>query len=274
MRSSKQKSLPLDRLTALLCDGKLGIEVATGYRYTSPHPQGQHGWIAPHFGLQFGHQGAARYRFGEKRLLCRPGELLLVSPGVAHDYRIDKGVSAYFLAFRLLENGAPVACAEPFLHVAQALGLLPILRSILSENRRQNPWQASRLRAQFSLLFTGMLLARTARHPGKRTLTEGQSETIFLYLSRNASRPIRASELASALHLSREYFCKLFLNTHGVTPRVFIMREKLRQASVMLQQEDVSVAEVARRMGYASVPTFCRQYQRLFGAAPGVHRGT
>lgn len=248
--------------------------MATGYRYTSPHLQGQQGWIAPHFGLQFGHRGAARYRIGEKRFTCRPGELLLVGPGVAHDYHIDKGVSAYFLAFRLLDGATPLACAEPFLHLPQALGLHPILRSILAENRRQNPWQASRLRAQFILLFTGMLLARAALHPGKRTLTEGQSESIFLYLSRNASRPIRASELAAALHLSREYFCKLFHNTHGVTPRLFIMREKLRQASVMLQQEDVSVAEVARRMGYASVPTFCRQYQRLFGEAPGVHRGT
>ncbi len=161
---------------------------------------------------------------------------------------------------------------ESFIYSPQAWDLFPTLKQIAVEVKRSHVWVEKRLTSLFSLLFTGMMLLEDSGRKGRQTFTTSQIEIIQGFVLENIFKKFSSDPLARRLRLSRPYFSKKFHNTFGVSPRVFFMREKLRHASMALHSQDASVAEIAGRFGYESVPTFSRQYLRLFGTTPGKNR--
>lgn len=76
-------------------------------------------------------------------------------------------------------------------------------------------------------------------------------------------------ELASHLKISESKFYKDFKSIYGVSPNEFIIDNKLMAARELLEQEDLSVNEVAYKAGYESVSSFSRLFYKRFGVRPG-----
>ncbi len=79
--------------------------------------------------------------------------------------------------------------------------------------------------------------------------------------------------LARAVGLSRAVFARRFSELTGTAPLRHLTELRLALAATTLtQEEDVSLAELAARVGYASEFALSRAFKRRYGVAPGIFR--
>lgn len=82
------------------------------------------------------------------------------------------------------------------------------------------------------------------------------------------AEPMRVTELAAQVHLSRSAFHEQFKAVTAMSPLQFQKRLRLTEARQILLSEQADAASTAYRVGYQSVSQFSREYARLFGAPP------
>ena len=82
------------------------------------------------------------------------------------------------------------------------------------------------------------------------------------------SRPWTVPQLAKAAGLSRSAFFERFTRTVGLSPMEYLLNWRMAVARDLLRQQDVGIAEVAERIGYASASTFSTAFSRHVGQPP------
>jgi AraC-like DNA-binding protein len=77
-------------------------------------------------------------------------------------------------------------------------------------------------------------------------------------------------QLATRVGLNRNEITKGFREAFGMTPHTYGQSVRMEQARLMLQNGDLSISEVARRIGYEGYSSFSRAYRSHFGKVPSV----
>lgn len=81
-----------------------------------------------------------------------------------------------------------------------------------------------------------------------------------------------SAEWADELGLSEAYFSDLLRFQTGKTPAEYLHFRRLEAAKRMLQAGQATPAQVARRLGFASLPQFSFVFKKYTGQAPGEYR--
>lgn len=84
--------------------------------------------------------------------------------------------------------------------------------------------------------------------------------------------PWQLRELAEIAGLSRATFAERFAKVVGESPMAFLRTERLRRSVALLETGDLSVKEVANRVGFSRVEIFIRSFERAYGVSPNKHR--
>lgn len=79
-------------------------------------------------------------------------------------------------------------------------------------------------------------------------------------------------QMADEAGLSRTTFHERFTSLVGVAPATYLREHRLEVAAGLLRRGSASVAEIARRVGYASPGAFCSAFKRWSGRSPGEYR--
>ncbi len=66
---------------------------------------------------------------------------------------------------------------------------------------------------------------------------------------------------------------KGFKALFGVTPFVYLTRQRMNQAQRLLREHNRTVAEVANIVGYANPAQFAAAFKRQFGITPSEYMG-
>lgn len=88
------------------------------------------------------------------------------------------------------------------------------------------------------------------------------------YLRRNFSAELRVADLAARFGFSEGYFYRAFKRRLGVTPVEYLTRLRVEQAQKLLQHSSMSIARVARLVGYRDPLYFSRIYRKWTGHPP------
>jgi AraC-like DNA-binding protein len=91
-------------------------------------------------------------------------------------------------------------------------------------------------------------------------------------ISRAPQKRWTVHQLADAAHLSRAVFADRFLKLCGTPPIEFLTIWRMHLAKRWLEQDRLSVLEVAERCGYQSAAAFSKAFKRIVGAGPGQFR--
>lgn len=78
--------------------------------------------------------------------------------------------------------------------------------------------------------------------------------------------------LADIAGMSRSTFARQFSEATGIGPMEFVMRARLRRASTLLKETDLSVKQVAAQAGFISRSHFSRAFRDTFGSDPSSFR--
>ena len=78
--------------------------------------------------------------------------------------------------------------------------------------------------------------------------------------------------LAHEAGLSRAAFARRFAGVVGEPPLAYLTRWRMTVAGRLLRESDMTLAAVARRVGYTSEFAFAKAFKRAYGIAPGAYR--
>ena len=78
--------------------------------------------------------------------------------------------------------------------------------------------------------------------------------------------------LAEQCCMSRSKFATLFSNIVGETPLAYLQQYRFRLASQYLREGQLSIQQIAHRVGYSSETAFSQTFKRLFDLTPSQYR--
>jgi AraC-like DNA-binding protein len=104
-------------------------------------------------------------------------------------------------------------------------------------------------------------------------VTDPQIGTALARIHREPGNAWTVDTLAAAAGMSRSLFAERFMTLLTVSPARYLLQWRMRLSAVWLRTEDMTVAEVASRLGYASDAAFSRAFKRFFGSSPKSLRG-
>jgi AraC family transcriptional regulator len=107
------------------------------------------------------------------------------------------------------------------------------------------------------------LSALNAAAPSRSRL-EAVTDYIQCYCDRNLS----LSELAELAQMSLHYFAHSFKQQIGLSPHQYLIRARVERAKQLLLQNDLTVIEIAYRVGFADQSHLCRHFKQLTGLTP------
>ena len=93
-------------------------------------------------------------------------------------------------------------------------------------------------------------------------------EQVKNYISDHLHQKLVVEQIASVFHYSRARLSTIFKATTGVSINEFITTERMRRAKFLLQEGNLSIAQVAEILGYPSPQYFTNKFRKEVGCPP------
>ncbi len=89
------------------------------------------------------------------------------------------------------------------------------------------------------------------------------------YIEEHLDEKLVLNEIASKAHFSPFHFHRLFSTVTGETLNNFITRKRIEKAaSFLLHKKEITVTEVAEKVGFISLSSFSRTFKKFYGMSP------
>ena len=114
-------------------------------------------------------------------------------------------------------------------------------------------------------------VAKQQDKPSTVSLDETRVKSAILYIQEHYSEQITLDELAESIHLSKSECCRCFKRTLQVTPVEYIMKYRILQATLLLQQnapEAQSMSDLAFSVGFNNASYFKKVFRQYLGCTP------
>lgn len=108
--------------------------------------------------------------------------------------------------------------------------------------------------------------------PKLSTYTDGLSQfklqQLKEYIKEHLHQEIKLSEIAAIAQMSQYHFLRLFKQSMGVTPHQYILQCRINRATYLLQYSQLSIADIAMRVGFCDQSHLTRYFKRVVGVTP------
>jgi len=244
---------------------------------------------------------------GQKPVMLSAGDAAFLPHGTAHSLR-DSNTSPTTLACegppplgsprRLGGNGAPCSIIAGFFQ--REHGATPVLlermpevvvvsqssptadpwlsttlQLLLAESATSGPASTFVLHRLVDVLFVQALRSLSRREECPRGLPALSDPPIYQALSLmhgDVRAPWTVAKLAKLVGLSRSGFAARFTERVGEPPLQYLVRWRVARASELLRDTNDTVAQIAARVGYESVPSFSKAFKRWRDMSPAAFR--
>lgn len=92
------------------------------------------------------------------------------------------------------------------------------------------------------------------------------------YINDNLERNITLEEVAASAELSSFHFARLFKQSIGLAPHQYITECRIKRAKQLLANEELSYAEIAYQLGFATQSHFIKVFRKYAGVTPKAYR--
>ena len=107
---------------------------------------------------------------------------------------------------------------------------------------------------------------------GNARLTAAQMRKVTQRFEAGGGRRLSIAQMAGAVGLSESWFSLVFRNTTGVTPHQWQLNNRLDLARKLLRESDLSVADIADRLGFSDQAHLTRAFRNRVGETPASWR--
>lgn len=184
-------------------------------------------------------------------------------------------------AVDLLQESAlavPGVRGRELLELVRSAGKLFALRVCGEEARKETEYfekqclQCSRAQDLFTCLkkFQQRLLERTLQR--RENESQRPIRVAKQYVQSHYSQNITLEDVCAATGFSVSYFSALFKKETGEGFAKYLTRVRMERAKELLQETNLSVAEICSRVGYVDLKHFNQTFKKVTSLSPGQYR--
>jgi len=248
--------------------------------------------------IAFAVAGTAVHHSLAGRREMRPGEVLLLRPGVWHGYEDCQRFEVYNCCFssELLRRELAWTREDPLLgfllwagpYSSPGRGVLTIslspstvaecvvhLDALAALRHRPPALHRPDIIGRLSLLF-GQLGQAVVQDRG---VLSGEHRTAHPAVVRamgmleaDLARDWALTDLAAELHLAPGYLVRLFNAATGLPPMAYLAQLRAEHAAVLLLHTDEPVTSIGRTVGWADQSMFARRFKAHYGLSATTYR--
>ncbi|MBV8888017.1 MAG: helix-turn-helix transcriptional regulator [Chroococcidiopsidaceae cyanobacterium CP_BM_RX_35] len=112
------------------------------------------------------------------------------------------------------------------------------------------------------------ILAKRKVTSQNRSLTQVQLQQAIGYIRTHLDQDLSIVQLAKIINISPTYFASLFKRATGISPRQYVIQQRVKRANLLLRTTDLSIADIAFQVGFSSQSHLTQQFKRLTQMTP------
>ena len=228
--------------------------------------------------------GSSEYLIHDKKVIIKPGDLLVYNAGVVHDEVSgpDMEVGSYCVAVGglhmpgLRENALiPDDAGYVFptgKYFADLRCLFEMMFRTLSAGEPNAELFCSSL--MHALLVSVLTVTAGPHAESEKPLEEPHilGRRIKEYIDKHYMEPITLQSMGEALHISPYYLSHVFKQMSGYSPVQYLLRRRIGEAQTLLITTDLSITRIAEMVGYDTQSYFNLQFTKNVGMPPNKFR--
>jgi AraC-like DNA-binding protein len=149
-------------------------------------------------------------------------------------------------------------------------GAIPLIVELAKARDRLSMFEAT---AELSGLLSRWVILEWKRKPaGSEEDLESRIARAESLARQSVSAGFSVSDFAHAANFSRSQFTALYRRIRGISPGVFLRRERIHQAVALLARSDLPLHKVGAMVGYPDPSVFGRVFRAAHGVSPRVWR--
>lgn len=228
--------------------------------------------------IEFISKGSCTQVINGHETKCGSGMLLFMFPQDVHHYTaFHESTKLYSLCFAddmlpgsvldllYTKNGALLA----HLSEKDTEKIETCFKKLLKENEEQNLCGDLLIRAYILEIAVEILRkAKTTRFG----ISNPAIRKALQYIRENFKQTVTLKDLAKSVHLTPEYFCKLFKTELCISFHEYLRNIRLDYALMLLSTTSMTVTEVCLESGFSSASNFTKIFKQRFGISPKTAR--
>jgi len=201
-----------------------------------------------------------------------PGALFYIPPGVRHRMQWSQRMRFAEVYFSVRSGRTQVGWSDRAVRVEGAGDLKRAVDRIADEVQTRAAYSESRLCAMLASLVIDLWRLEERGSHRAEGLSPAQQQRVLRYTRERGAAGLIPQDLADELGLSAGYFSRLFRESFGASPRVWLNRRRIEDAATLLERTGDPVYRIADQLGYAGVAQFSRQFKHVMGVPPRAYR--
>lgn len=121
-------------------------------------------------------------------------------------------------------------------------------------------------------LIQNIITGSRDREDLKLPETSEDISDLILFLHTNYNRKITIEELTDIFHINRTTLSDKFKNSTGTTIIDYLVKLRIKMASIMLRDTLLPISEISDRVGFNDSVHFTRMFKKHFGCTPSDYR--
>lgn len=240
----------------------------------------------PFWALIYTRRGHLTFHIGDQYISVRAGELIFYPSNVPHSIAgfEERSWEVSFATFKAEGQGLEALSGRviiPNERIRERIDSLfqfggklfynlPATDDTVGMFCRGDERQLAYLRAELESMLSEIALTSGAREERKK------SDPVFLraveYMKAHMGEPIPLSLLANEMGVSVSALKKSFGKESGGGVNRYYINMRLSAGAKMLRESDMTVGEIAERLGFATQFYFSEQFKARYGLPPTVYR--
>lgn len=212
--------------------------------------------------------GLVEYHFPDRCVTTCEGSVMYIPRGTTYFMRVKQPYTHIFVNFNFMQlgGGRPAGVS-----VSNVLSLENTFRSMLKS------WTSDSEGAQLRCLGLMYLVCATLLEQQHNRYIPLENRTLVqravqLMDEHIGDQHYGVSEIAAALNISEGHLRRLFRASLNSAPVRFYQQRRVMAAKLLLTETNLSIPQIAERVGFCNAYYFSRIFTQLIGVPPGKYR--
>jgi len=266
----------------LMVAGSARIEPDTSYP-PKGHPTGynfewKNGRALQEYQLNYITEGEGIMETRKARYNIRAGSIILLHPNLWHRYKPvrDKGWFEHYIgcrgdmAERLIQS-SDILRDMNVLNIGFHENILRSFNDIIVETRNERPGY-HQVCSGLVMHILGQIISLEKNKNFMYTAVESDIQKACLIIRQSIHKNIIVEKIAKDLNVDYSQFRKAFKKYTGLSPMQYHMSLRMKQASYLLTNSDLSIKEIASRLGFCSQYYFTKLFKEKMKKTPSRYR--
>ena len=218
------------------------------------------------FGIIFGVEGSLQFNHNGNTYICDKNHAVLIPADSSYSYcSLEDNTQLALINFYASQNFV--------VNEFQVLELKNPEILLADHNEIQRQFVSNSVTSFPQMMASFYTMIAHLIQNTKLSKEECSTWRITEYIDSNISNPdLTIADIAEAAGFSEVHFRKLFKNHYGISPKQYILNNRLHIAKKLLESTNDSISQIANRCGFSTIFYFSKLFKDKMGISPYEYR--